>query len=89
MASRVGSHSAIRLLRSAKWRKEPATAAQKALVAIRYRSHVEENQGTNGKPNSFAPEDLTKGQAANMITRLKHGAQVGARNLLEGKTADY
>lgn len=68
-----------RLLRSAKWRMLPATPAQKAFVAKRWgmRSATLVQSDTPGE-TSFPDEvkNLTKGQAANVITRLKHGAQV-------------
>lgn len=59
------------MLRSAKWRKGPASEGQKVLVAKRYGKMSE---GPDGSQNLV---QLTKGQAGNIITRLKHGAKVG------------
>ncbi|KZP10559.1 P-loop containing nucleoside triphosphate hydrolase protein [Athelia psychrophila] len=64
----VGS-MALGLLRSAKWRKGPASEGQKVLVAKRYGKMSE---GPDGSQNLV---QLTKGQAGNIITRLKHGAK--------------
>jgi len=61
---------ALGLLRSAKWRKVPATESQKKLVAKR--------RGLIGKELDESEQglrQLTKGQAANIITRLTHGAK--------------
>ncbi len=60
----------IRLLRRAKWRKGPATESQKAMLIKKYKSQ----QHSAGK--ALEMDKLTKGQAADMITRLKHGAHV-------------
>lgn len=60
-----------RLLRSAKWRKAPASEQQRKFVAKR--------RGKISDPEDDSLEalgHLTKGQAANIITRLKHGAKV-------------
>ncbi|KAJ4486068.1 P-loop containing nucleoside triphosphate hydrolase protein [Lentinula aciculospora] len=56
----------VGLLRSARWRKAPATQQQVAFVTKRLKKFPdsEDNELT----------DLTKGEAANIITRLKHGA---------------
>lgn len=60
-----------RLLRAAKWRKGPASEQQQKLVVKRH--------GKLGPdPGAFQSlRQLTKGEAANIITRLKHGAKVG------------
>ncbi|KAF8846329.1 P-loop containing nucleoside triphosphate hydrolase protein [Paxillus ammoniavirescens] len=57
------------LLRSAKWRQAPATDDQKAFIN-RKRGKRAMDQGSVAE----ATEKLTKGEAANIITRLKHGA---------------
>lgn len=72
-----------RLLRSAKWRKGPASAGQIALVAKR---HGKMSAGPDGSQNL---EQLTKGQAANIITRLKHGAKVGMYCIDRDHTLKY
>jgi len=56
-----------RLLRSANWRRAPASENQKAFVAKR-RGIVEDEVNRS-------LDKLTKGEAANIITRLKHGAK--------------
>ncbi|KAG8916856.1 hypothetical protein FRC01_002836, partial [Tulasnella sp. 417] len=77
---------AMGLLRSAAWRRAPATEAQKKLLRTRYKGRFDEAEGgaemaldkvlsTTRKPATFDPKTLTKGEAANMINRLKHGAQ--------------
>jgi hypothetical protein len=60
-----------RLLRSAKWRKAPASESQKNFVAKRW--GVSNFEGDEPEQGLGA---LTKGEAANIITRLKHGAKV-------------
>lgn len=63
-----------RLLKASRWRKEPATDGQKAMLRKR---HLAASAGPEkGTLKTFDVNTLTKGQAANMITRLKHGAQV-------------
>ena len=76
-------HSPYSLLRSAKWRQGSATDSQKAWVRKRLGKRdaklealQESAEGGDAKPEDrFAK--MTKGEAANIITRLKHGAQVG------------
>ncbi|KAH7883536.1 P-loop containing nucleoside triphosphate hydrolase protein [Phlebopus sp. FC_14] len=58
------------LLRSAKWRKAPATESQKSLISKRKTKGI-----MNREEITALTENLTKGEAANIITRLKHGAQ--------------
>ncbi|KAG8952841.1 hypothetical protein FRC00_006596 [Tulasnella sp. 408] len=71
----------------AAWRRAPATEAQKKLLRARYKGRFDEAEGSNEvaldkalsairKPVPFDTKTLTKGDAANMINRLKHGAQV-------------
>jgi ATP-dependent helicase IRC3 len=68
-----------RLLRTARWRKAQATANQKTFISKRLikRQPLREPpvDGTFLSSQDKI-ETLTKGQAANIITRLKHGAQV-------------
>ncbi|KAI0669814.1 P-loop containing nucleoside triphosphate hydrolase protein [Trametes maxima] len=67
------------LLRTAKWRWEPATDAQKQFLMKRWKARAAFNlNGVPGKEPGASEKDLRslkKGEAANMITRLKHGAQ--------------
>lgn len=57
----------LALLRSARWRKSPASPGQINFLASRWR---------NRRPEQIdKTKELTKGEAANIITRLKHGAQ--------------
>ncbi|KAI9573006.1 P-loop containing nucleoside triphosphate hydrolase protein [Boletus coccyginus] len=61
---------ALGLLRSARWRQAPATESQKTFINKR--------KGKRAMDRTIVPdatEKLTKGEAANVITRLKHGAQ--------------
>ncbi|KAJ3551331.1 hypothetical protein NM688_g4763 [Phlebia brevispora] len=65
------------LLRTAKWRQQPATENQKAFIRKRWIKRkvlVEdfENEDTLKKIKNI--EKLTKGEAANIIVRIKHGA---------------
>ncbi|KAF9822124.1 hypothetical protein IEO21_00118 [Rhodonia placenta] len=55
-----------RLRRSAKWRREPATDSQKAWIHTRWKKPAQEQKIAT----------MTKGEASNIISRLKHGAQV-------------
>ncbi|KIO24974.1 hypothetical protein M407DRAFT_25721 [Tulasnella calospora MUT 4182] len=77
---------AMGLLRSAAWRRAPATEAQKKLLKTRYKGRFDEADGSDKgtldrallaarKAAPFDSKTLTKGEAANMINRLKHGAQ--------------
>ncbi|KDQ63526.1 hypothetical protein JAAARDRAFT_120193 [Jaapia argillacea MUCL 33604] len=74
-----GPH-ALGLLRTARWRKHPATESQKQFVAKRWgmRGHPIESDGPPSSDKAKSPQDqianMTKGQAANIITRFKHGA---------------
>ncbi|KAJ3857816.1 P-loop containing nucleoside triphosphate hydrolase protein [Lentinula lateritia] len=58
---------AIGLLRSARWRKAPATPQQLAFVTKRLKKTLDDED--------HELKNLTKGEAANIITRLKHGAK--------------
>jgi hypothetical protein len=65
------------LLQSARWRKTPASEQQKAFIAKRWskqKSPPDPELGVVSVEQKI--EKLTKGDAANIITRLKHGAQV-------------
>ncbi|CCL99024.1 uncharacterized protein FIBRA_01033 [Fibroporia radiculosa] len=67
------------LLRSAHWRREPATESQKKWIEKRRTGRrstsTSEKLHTQGRDASGKINTLTKGEAANIITRLKHGAQ--------------
>jgi ATP-dependent helicase IRC3 len=65
------SHKSLK--RTAKWRSEPATPAQRKLVAAKWKVSSQQL-----KPEERAARiaALTKGEAGNIITKLKHGAQV-------------
>ncbi|KAG6851171.1 hypothetical protein H0H93_015181 [Arthromyces matolae] len=62
------------LLRSARWRKTNATDGQKKMISNRW-----SKRGVMDDLDEVSRADkinrMTKGQAANVITRLKHGAQ--------------
>ena len=70
---------AYRLLRTAKWRKAPATESQKQFLTKRY-FKVNSGGGDEHKLEKIAK--LTKGDASNIIVRLKHGAQVSQALLI-------
>lgn len=67
------------LLRTAKWRQGPASAAQKLFVAKRWgyvhKSVQDFREHSEGDVFPERLKNLTKGEAATIITRLKHGAQ--------------
>jgi len=68
------------ILRSAKWRREPATDNQKKYIEKRWKSHsstfdAEERPGKKYQTKEQKLATINKGEAANIITRLKHGAQ--------------
>jgi hypothetical protein len=74
-----------RLLKTARWRIAPATVSQKALVAKKLKIPLPSSElddfglqddGGSRKSSKVDLRTLTKGEAANIITRLKHGAQV-------------
>jgi len=87
----------LALLRTASWRQGPASPAQKLFVAKRW-GYVNKSAQDSQDPadeDSF-PErlkNLTKGEAAHIITRLRHGAQgryakkIAARRKLEAALA--
>ncbi|KAH9837204.1 P-loop containing nucleoside triphosphate hydrolase protein [Rhodofomes roseus] len=70
----VKGPTASGLRRNARWRREPATENQKAMVRKRWKA----------RPGLLDPdgrsedriENMTKGEAANIISRIKFGAQV-------------
>ncbi|KAJ7706233.1 P-loop containing nucleoside triphosphate hydrolase protein [Mycena rosella] len=64
---------ALGLLRSAKWRMAPATEGQKKFVAQRWGKRKLDDP--EGDTTAAKIATLTKGEAANIISRLKHGAQ--------------
>ncbi|KAL4070898.1 P-loop containing nucleoside triphosphate hydrolase protein [Scleroderma citrinum] len=57
----------LSLLRTASWRKTPASESQKAMILKRW--------GKREDGITQKLQNLTKGEAANIITRLRHGAQ--------------
>lgn len=61
-----GSQS-ISLLRTAQWRKAPASPSQKTVILKRW--------GKRRDDTTQKVETFSKGEAANIITRLRHGAQ--------------
>jgi len=62
------------VLRNAKWRSDSATDAQKKYVKLRW-SNRKLTKSTDNNDDEERIRKLTKGEAANIITRLKHGAQ--------------
>lgn len=61
------------LFKTARWRRTPATASQKKFLAQRWAKFKKEaSEDGDSPPDKLA--SMTKGEAANIITRLKHGA---------------
>ncbi|KAH7916425.1 P-loop containing nucleoside triphosphate hydrolase protein [Hygrophoropsis aurantiaca] len=58
------------LLRTAKWRRAPASPNQKAFILKRRAKRTIDPEG-----DAQQIDKMTKGEAANIISRLKHGAQ--------------
>ncbi|KAG9314319.1 P-loop containing nucleoside triphosphate hydrolase protein [Chiua virens] len=67
---------ALGLRRNARWRLSPATESQKAFIQKRRRKRAMDRE-------TIVVEKLTKGGAANIITRLKHGAQAYHENKMK------
>ncbi|XP_006454300.1 hypothetical protein AGABI2DRAFT_114052 [Agaricus bisporus var. bisporus H97] len=67
------------VLRSARWRKDPATEAQKNFCRKKW-LNKKKGQGIISEENI---DKITKGEAGNMITRLKHGAKASCSLLQE------
>ncbi|KAJ7071080.1 P-loop containing nucleoside triphosphate hydrolase protein [Mycena amicta] len=68
----VFGQMALGLLRTARWRKAPATEQQKQLVAKRWGKRLDSDGTRQEKDDKIA--NLTKGEAATILTRLKNGA---------------
>ncbi|KAK0208060.1 P-loop containing nucleoside triphosphate hydrolase protein [Desarmillaria ectypa] len=76
------------LLRSAQWRKTPATDSQKVIVAKRYKLPAEEIDSNADNLVALRISKMTKGEAADTITRLKHGAlALHTKRMKEAKKA--
>ncbi|KAG8876820.1 hypothetical protein FRB97_003911, partial [Tulasnella sp. 331] len=65
---------ALGLRRSAGWRKQPATESQKAFIGKRANAFTKGNAARESSDDRSDLSKLTKGQAANILTRVKHGA---------------
>ncbi|KAF5384896.1 hypothetical protein D9615_001480 [Tricholomella constricta] len=70
-----GSMLSAGLLRSARWRKMPASEGQKQLITKRWLKEGARGLPMNQDSKWEKIQQITKGEAANVITRLKHGAQ--------------
>jgi ATP-dependent helicase IRC3 len=68
-------------MRRAKWRQQPATENQKTFVESRWSKAPKYVQGemAHDAARSLRIQRLTKGEAANIITRIKHGAMVSVQ----------
>jgi ATP-dependent helicase IRC3 len=66
---------------SAKWRKGLATPSQKDFIRKRWKVPDAEHDAVDDRTARL--ERMTKGEAANILTRLKHGAKVRARATLD------
>ncbi|OSD03148.1 P-loop containing nucleoside triphosphate hydrolase protein [Trametes coccinea BRFM310] len=75
----LSGNVALGLLRGARWRWEPATDSQRQFILKRWKARKVPVGGDIQGKVLVASEDglqnLKKGEAANIITRLKHGAQ--------------
>ena len=60
-------------MRNAPWRQKPASPAQVTLVSKRWSKL---HPGKEEEEKTRMLNALTKGKAADIITRLRHGAQV-------------
>ncbi|KAJ7244750.1 P-loop containing nucleoside triphosphate hydrolase protein [Mycena haematopus] len=75
---------ALGLLRSARWRKTPASEQQKNFVSKRWgKRKFDSDTEAESKAEKIAT--LTKGEAANIISRLKHGAQARYEKKVKGE----
>lgn len=75
--------SRSRLLRSAGWRKTPASDSQKDVIAKRWRVRPGSQSGFSSEEERMDKiHGLTKGQAADILTRLRHGGQVSHHMML-------
>ncbi|KAJ6519770.1 P-loop containing nucleoside triphosphate hydrolase protein [Mycena sanguinolenta] len=70
----VFGQMALGLLRSARWRRTAASEQQKDFIAKRWGKRKFDS-GADAESKAEKIATLTKGEAANIITRLKHGAQ--------------
>lgn len=75
--------AAYRLLHTANWRRIPATSSQKAFIAKRLKISPEDGELEQDVPlpegdsrRRVNLKTLTKGQATDIIARLKHGGLV-------------
>lgn len=67
----------LRLMRNAKWRRAPASDSQRKFVETRWFKKVNADNGDDSTDKkALDVASLTKGEAANIITRIKHGAVV-------------
>lgn len=65
-----------RLLRSARWRQGPITEKQNQLLSKRWLKNDEFQDPIANQKTTDQIARMTKGEAANILTRLKHGAMV-------------
>ena len=72
---------ALGLLRNSRWRWEPASETQKQFILKRWKDRkviaAADGLGKAMHTTEDGLRALKKGEAANIITRLKHGALVG------------
>ncbi|KAI0946007.1 hypothetical protein AcV7_010099 [Taiwanofungus camphoratus] len=87
--TRVKGLVAPDLRRLAKWRHQPATDKQRQFVESLWKSRPRSALGKEGNEEDAWIQTLTKGEAANIITRTRRGAQIryevkGERKLING-----
>jgi len=65
------------LYRSARWRQTPASEGQKAIITKRWgKTRIGSVEMPTEEARLQKIESLSKGEAADIITRIKHGAQM-------------
>lgn len=72
----IAIYPIVSLLRTASWRATPATETQKAFLYKRWSRHNPNASEEEKAVKQGKLAKLTKGDAATIITRLQHGAQV-------------
>ena len=72
----VKGNLVLGLLRTARWRMEPATPAQRNFILKKWRNRKMFSTSEGQEATEIALKTMRKGETHNIMTRLKHGAQV-------------